>query len=385
MALSGNTVHVTAQLIHAATDRHVWSKRYERDTKDVIALQVEIARAIAAALDNRIEPSSTSSSSHTQVVNPDAYDLYLKGKQASGRLEYERLRAAASYFEQAVARQPDFARAHASLALARLQFLYVGPRSPGEVLPTVEAAARRALALDDTLAEAYRALATSRRVYGDHSGAQAITEKLMKLVSAAESHGLRVGRLLRERRFQEAIVEAERRQAADPLSVNATHLLARTRRAAGDYVGALAELQKALSMEPGRPNTYYELGVTYVLKGDIRAAIPQFEQAITHSSKQNPRFRAYLAYAYAMAGNTREARRILEELLNLRERQYVSLFGIALIHDALGEKAAALTALEGASREHAVEFIQLRQYPPFRTLVGEPRYRDLMGRGSTDS
>lgn len=384
-ALSGDTVHVTAQLIHAATDRHVWANRYERAAKDVLALQVEIARAIAAAIDNRIEPSLTSSSSHTQAVNPDAYDLYLKGKQAGGRLEYERLKAAVSYFEQAVARQPDFARAHASLAMARLQFLYVGPRSPSQVLPTVETAARRALALDDRLAEAHRALATSRRIYGDHSAAQAITERLMRLVSSAESHGLRVGGLRRARRFEEAVIEAERAQAADPLSVNAAHLLARTRRAAGDYTGALAEFQKALSLEPGRPNTLYELGATYVLKGDIRAAIPQFEKAIAGSSQRNPRFRAYLAYALAMVGRTEEARRILQELLKLREGQYVSLFGIAMIHDGLGEKDAALTALERAAQEHALEFIQLEQYPPFRTLAGEPRYRDLMERASAGS
>jgi hypothetical protein len=96
------------------------------------------------------------------------------------------------------------------------------------------------------------------------------------------------------------------------------------------------------------------------------------------STQRNPRFRAYLGYAYAMDGRTRESQQVLQELLALRERQYVSSFGIALIHDALGDKAATLTALERAFREHAREFVMLYLYPPFKTLASEPRYQELI-------
>ncbi len=112
-------------------------------------------------------------------------------------------------------------------------------------------------------------------------------------------------------------------------------------------------------MAPQRADVPFQLGVTYVLKGDNKAAIPEFEKAVTRSTQRNPRFRAYLGYAYAIDGRTRESQQLLQELLALRERQYVSSFGIALIHDALGDKAAALTALERAFQEHAVEFVQL--------------------------
>jgi Flp pilus assembly protein TadD len=109
----------------------------------------------------------------------------------------------------------------------------------------------------------------------------------------------------------------------------------------------------------------------------MKAAIPEFKRAADLSPKNNPRFRAYLGYAYAMNGQAREAREILQDLLKLRERKYVS-FGIALLYDALGEKAAALAALERASREQASEFIHLDTYPPFKTLAAEPRYRQLV-------
>jgi Tfp pilus assembly protein PilF len=118
------------------------------------------------------------------------------------------------------------------------------------------------------------------------------------------------------------------------------------------------------------------MGITHVLERDMKGAIEQFEPIAR--STANQRFRAYLAYAYAMDGQSQKARDILRDLLALRQRQYVSSFGIALIYDGLGEKASALEALHRASSEHAVEFTQLLQYPKFSTLAGEPRYQELM-------
>jgi TolB-like protein/DNA-binding winged helix-turn-helix (wHTH) protein/Flp pilus assembly protein TadD len=378
-SLTGSKVRVTAQLIHAATDRNVWAEDYERDAKDIIALQAEIAREIATTIEDGGVPRASAAASRTQVVDPEAYDLFLKGVAATGRLNYEAHRAAASYFEQAVARQPDFARAYANLAQIRLQFLYVGPMSPDEVLPLAEAAARRAVALGDTLVEPHRVLAMSRRVYGDHAGADAETARALELApSTGDSLGLHAALLMRAGRHDDAVVAAERARAFDPLSVNRTVFVARTLRLAGHDTRAIEELHKALQLEPGRPETLFQLGLAHVLKGDKKAAIPQFEKAVALSTQRNPRFRACLGYAYATDGRALEARQILQELLDLRERQYVSSFGIALIHDGLGEKAAALTALERAFREHAVEFAQLDQYPPFKTLATEPRYQELI-------
>jgi TolB-like protein/Flp pilus assembly protein TadD len=380
-SLTGSRVRVTAQLIHAATDRHVWARDYERDAEAVIELQAEIAHDIATAIENGGGARASPRAPRRQVVNTEAYDLFLKGLQAGGRVNYEGFRTAASYLEQAVNKQPDFAKAFAYLALVRLQFLYVGPMSPDEVLPPAEAAAHKALALDDTLPEPHRVVATIRRVYGDHAGADAETARALELApSAGESQGLLATLLLRAGSFDEAVVAAKRARALDPLAVNRTELVARTLRAAGHDTRAIAELQNALGMAPDRSNVRFLLGATHVLQGNTKAAIPEFEKAVELSSQRNPRFRAYLGYAYGIDGRAPESRQLLQELLDLRERQYVSSFGIALIHDALGEKAAALTALERAFREHAVEFVLQDWYPPFKTLASEPRYRELMRR-----
>jgi TolB-like protein/DNA-binding winged helix-turn-helix (wHTH) protein/Flp pilus assembly protein TadD len=378
MALTGSKVRVTMQLIHAATDRNVWAKDYERETKDVIALQAEIARDIATAIENRAAPGSLPLAPR-RSVSPEAYNLYLKGLEARGRVNYEGFRTAASYFEQAVARQPDFGAAYASLAHAWAEFLNVGPMPPAEVLPKAESAARKALDLDDTLSEAHRALATVRHVYADQAAAMAHADRSMELAPFnAQSLVLHARMLMSAGRHEEAAVAAERARKLDPLSVNAIVVVARTLRAAGQHARAIEELNKALKMDPRRADVPFQLGATYVLKGDIKAAIPQFEKAVALSTQRNPRFRAYLGYAYGMDGRTRESQQLLQELLALRSRQYVSSFGIALIHDALGEKAATLMALERAFQEHAVEFVQPDQYPPFRTLASEPRYQELI-------
>jgi TolB-like protein len=378
-SLTGSRVRVTAQLIHAATDRHVWARDYERDAEDVIKLQAEIAHDIATAIENGGGARASPRAPRRQVVNAEAYDLFLKGLQAEARMNYEGFRTAASYFEQAVNKQPDFARAFAELAQVRLGFLRVGPMSPDEVLPPAEAAARKALALDDTLVDAHRALAEIRRVYGDQAGADAETARALELAPST-SPGLLASRFIRAGRFDEAVVVAERARALDPLAVGRTLLVARTLQAAGHDARAIAELQDAVRMAPNWADIVFLLGAAHVLQGNTKAAIPEFEKAVQLSTQRNPRFRAYLGYAYGIDGRAPESRRLLQELLDLRDRQYVSSFGIALIHDALGEKAAALTALERAFREHAFEFVHLDWYPPFKTLASEPRYRELMQR-----
>jgi tetratricopeptide (TPR) repeat protein len=379
--MTGSTVRMNVQLIHAATDRYVWAKDYERDVKDVMALQAEVARDIATTIENRGAPRSSPPAPRTSDVSPEAYHLYLKGLDARGRVNYEGFRTAASYFEQAIARQPDFGRAHASLALTRVQFLFGSPMTPDEILPKVELAAQQALALDDTLSEAHRALWTVRSVYGDHAGAKAEADRSLELAPFdVDSLRMHARWLMSAGRFDEAVAAAERARRLDPRSVNAIVQVARILNGAGQHARAIVEVQKALTMEPGRSDVQFDLGATYVLKGDTKAAIPEFEKALALSPQRNPRFRAYLGYAYGMGGRARESRQILQELLALRERQYVSSFGIALIHDGLNEKAATLTALERAFREHAVEFLLLDQYPPLRTLASEPRYQELMRR-----
>jgi TolB-like protein len=365
--LSDGQVHLRTRLIHAPSDVSLWSQNYKAN--DVIALPTEIARAIAAVIGNNGAPPS-SPPLGPRAVSPEAGDLYLRGRYQEGRASVGGSRAAISYYEQAIAKQPDFARAYASLANAQEMFLYNGPWSPDEVLPKMEKAALKALALDDTLRDARTALATVRRTYGDHAGASAEMAVLrgQRWPVGTNRPPTAVARVAR----------AELGRERDPHSVFATLGVALAYRAAGNHDRAIAEYKRAVQMEPTLPNTWFQLGVTFARQRNLKEAIPAVERAVDLSTERNPRYLAYLGHLHAMDGRPDEARRILRELLARREQQYVSSFGIALLHDALGEKAAAMSALERAAKEHAIEFTQLGSYPPFKTLASESRYKELM-------
>jgi tetratricopeptide (TPR) repeat protein len=339
------------------------------------APRIQLSRSIAVRPLKNVAASVLSP--RNRVISPEAKELYERGVTAHGAL---RNGDALSYFQQAVAIQTDYAEAHAALALSWVQFLYGGTQSPEEVLFKAEAAAARALVLDDTLVDAYKAVAESRSVYGDAAGADWAIDRLQTVaLRGAESESLtQLSRLhLIRQRVKEAVDAAERALEFDPRWLNARIALARAHRADGRPERAITELRKALQNRD-QTNVLFHLGVTYVLKGDIKAGIRELENLVERRGS-NLRFKAYLGYAYARDGRKGEARTILEELLRLQELQYVSSFGIALILDALDEKTAAQAALDLAWREHAVEFIMLDAYPKFDTLVAHPRYQQLLG------
>jgi tetratricopeptide (TPR) repeat protein len=182
---------------------------------------------------------------------------------------------------------------------------------------------------------------------------------------------------LSQQRFTEAVDAAERARAADARWVNAIITVARAHRAAGRHDRAIGELRKALQTNPDASNVQFQLGATYVLMGDTTAGVAELEKLVDRRGS-NLRFVSYLAYAYAMDGRMRQSREILRELRRLRELQYVSYFGIAMIHDALDEKDDARVALDRAFLEHAVEFTMLDTYPRFNALVAHPRYQQLL-------
>lgn len=184
---------------------------------------------------------------------------------------------------------------------------------------------------------------------------------------------------LREGRLNEAADEAERARHEDPLSIAGALAVGSVLRDAQQYERALAQFQRALSMSPGAARAYYQIAVTELCMGRLADATRSLEQAVG-ISPGNTRFRAYLAALYAKGGRTAEARAILDDLDVLSQKQYVSAFGLALIHDALNEPEPAMAALEAAFDEHALEFAQLRQYPRFGSLQSNPRYAALMHR-----
>lgn len=372
-------VGITVHLIRAATERDVWSETYQDDLRHMIGLQQRIASEIAVAAGRPVPPPARGMAA-TQAINPMAYSAYLKGLTAQGQQQYEGFRTAVAYFDEAIGIQPDFAEAHAALALARLQFLYAGPLSPHEAMPKAEAAARRALQLDPTLARAHWTLGQILILYHwrHEEGDKALAEGARQQGGGQNDLLVPISGALRRRgRFDEAIAMAERARRLDPLSLGAQVAVGTAYSSAGQYDRAIEELRRALEISPGRPRVHFLLGVTFVTMGRFADAIGELEIAARPVTGHNTRHEAYLGYAYAVGGRANDARAVLKELEAHRRDQYVSSFGIALIHDALGEKEPALAALQRAHQDHAVEF-GLQHYPPFKTIASEPRFQAVM-------
>jgi TolB-like protein/DNA-binding winged helix-turn-helix (wHTH) protein/tetratricopeptide (TPR) repeat protein len=375
---SGSRVRVTAQLIRAATDRHIWAHSYDSELGDTLAVQQRIALDVAVAV-GRAVPSGLTAGIR-QVVDPQAYEAYVKGLTAVG-VAYEDNRRAVRYFEEAIARQPDFAHAYAELASAQFQFVFSGPLSPRDAIPKAETAARKALLLDDTLARAHFILGQILSTY--HWKWDAADEAFRRAAAlrapgAAASSPASRSSLVRAGRAAEAIAVAERARTLDPLSFNAQVEVGTAYREARQYARAVEEFRRALEMSPGHARAHFQLGATLVAMKRPGDAIRELEAAVKQSQGARSRFEGYLAYAFAAAGRTHDARRVLSELEGRRREQYVSSFNIALIHDALGQKQPALAALERAYEDHAIEFAQPALYPPFKTIASEPRYVDIM-------
>ena len=300
---------------------------------------------------------------------------------ASGLQRYDGFRTAVGYFEQAIARQPDLAEAHAALAQSQLQFLFGSPLPPRDIIPKAEAAARRAIELDPTLAVPHQVLGQILSLFywkwDEGNAARARAGALDAAPDEVSGGGVEP---IPNGRIAKVIAAAEPARKRDPLSFAEQVNVATAHRNAGRYDRAIAELRRALEITPGSTRAFFQLGVTYVMMGRFDDAIREFDAAVQSPLGRNPRFDAYRGYAYAMAGRPLDARRILRDLEARRSEEYVSSFGIALIYDALGDKEAALTALERACEERAVEFAQQRQYPAFKTIASEPRFEAVTQR-----
>jgi DNA-binding winged helix-turn-helix (wHTH) protein len=344
---------------------------YPRDTESV----AKVSTGSGASVRSAVRPRR---SADVRAVDPAAYNLFIAGVRTAGRQTYEQFRDASDYFARAIERQPDFAEAHAGLATMQLQYLFTGPLSPYEAIPKAEAEARKAIELDETLAQPHRTLGIILHAYywkWDEGDRELRHARELNRSSDVDD----IATFIRTRRLGEAIVSAERARERNARAFEAYHNLALAYRANGEFDRALAEMRRGLELFPDLPRAHFELGATLALSGRPRDAIPEFERAVAASPTRNPRFQAYLGYAYAAAGRTSAARRVLDSLATRARQQYVSSYGIALIYDALGEKDRALAAFERAFDERAVEFSQFANYPSFRTIAAEPAFLQRMG------
>ncbi len=373
---SGERVRITAQLIRARDDRHLWAESFERDVHDVLTLQGEVAQAVARQIQVKLTAEQQTTLARARPVNPQAHEAYLKGNYF---LRPDRLDKSIEFFNQAIALDPGYAQAYAGLSLANVYLGIFGLIPSGEAYPPAKVAAMKALELDETLAEAHNALADVKKGYDwDWAGAETEYKRALELnPSDALAHSWYADYLSKMRRHEEAVAEARRARELDPISASRTAVLGMFLYRAHRYDEAIETCYKALELDPNYPNAFWFLALAREQKRELPQAIAALEKAA--STSNTPLFRALLGHAYALAGERAKALSALDELKALSRRRYVSPLDIALVHTGLGDRDSAFQWLEKAYQERTMRIQELPE-PHFDSLRSDPRYKDLIRR-----
>jgi TolB-like protein/tetratricopeptide (TPR) repeat protein len=374
---SGERVRVTAQLIHAATDRHLWARTYERDVRDVPILQGQLASAIAREIKIKLTPQEQARLAASRQVDRDAYEAYQKGRYFWTKRTAANLEKAMEFFQQAIGKDPGFAAAHAGLADSYFLVPFDSDVPTRQYFPRAKEAAIRALELDDTLAEAHISLSHAFFYDWDWPRAERELRRGLELnPSYALGHRAYGSYLSAVGRRQEAIAEMKRAQELDPLSPATNELAGRVYHHAGEYDQALEQYRKALEIDPSFWMAHLFTSRTYAQKGMYAEALNELRNA----ADVTPEILSETASIYAASGKPQQALRILEELLSLSKKRYVPAYYIVKICSALGERDQAFAWLEKALEERDARLTWLKVDHKLDNLHSDPRFADFLRR-----
>jgi TolB-like protein/DNA-binding winged helix-turn-helix (wHTH) protein/Flp pilus assembly protein TadD len=377
----GDQVRITAQLIQAPADKHLWAESYEGNLRDTLALQKKVARAIAEQIRIEVTPQEQAALKRLKTIDPNAYEEYLKGRYFWNKRTADGLKKALDYFNQAIAMDSNYAAAHSGLAdtYALLGDWEYGVLAPSEAYPKAKAAATKALELDNTLGEAHTSLAFCMDVFDwDWASAEREFRRAIELSPGyATAHQWYAWHLSMLGRNREALAEMGKAESLDPLSLIISADMADILLIARLYDQSIQQSRKTLEMDPGFAVAHYQLGQAYVQKRMYSEAIAELQKAINLSGG-NPICISNLAYAYAVAGRKNEAVKILNELRTRSNHDFSNPSEIALIYAGLGEKDQAMAWLERAYKERFNPSILLR--PAFDPVRSDPRFQDLRHR-----
>jgi TolB-like protein/class 3 adenylate cyclase/Tfp pilus assembly protein PilF len=371
---AGDRVRITAQLIEASSDVHLWSDSYSRDLQDVLALQGEVARAIASEIELQLsgpdEPGETA-----RPVDPGAFEAYLKGRHHWNKRTGADLQKSIEYFETAIALDPDWALAHSGLAEAYVLLAFYDPSSrPRDSMPRARAAAERALELDDELAPAHTALAAVREWYDwDWEGAEAEFQRALELDPsyATAHHWYAIHRMVTEQKG--AIEHMQRARELDPLSMVIGTVTGMVLLYSREYDRSIEVLRETLELDPSFRSAQVNLAEAYAAKGMHKEAV---EVAERRARTEESVSMVALARAYAGAGRREDALRILEEVRG----SAIQPLNIAYVYAALGEADAAFDWLEKAYERRSLPLTWVQVNPASGPLRSDPRFDDLLRR-----
>jgi tetratricopeptide (TPR) repeat protein len=378
---SGDQVRITAQLIQASADKHLWAQSYEGDVHQTLALQRQVARAIAEEIQIELTSHERDVLKSVKTVNPDAYEAYLKGRFFWNKRTADGMKEAISYFSQAIEKDPNYAPAYAGLtdSYALAGDWKYGVLAPKDAYPKAKAAALKAVELDGTLGEAHISLALCLDNFDwDFSYAgKEFTRGIELSPSYATGHDWYGWHLASLGRNGEALAQVEKAENLDPLSLIISSDLAEELLIAHRYDEAAKQTQKTINMDHFFAPAHYVMGATFVQKHRYAEAIAELQKA-TELSEGSTAFNANLAYAYAVSGRRNEAVKILTDLKNQSQHGFSNAPEIALVYVGMNDKDQAMTWLNKAFDERFSPWVLMR--PAFDPLRSDPRFQDLMRR-----
>jgi TolB-like protein/DNA-binding winged helix-turn-helix (wHTH) protein/Flp pilus assembly protein TadD len=378
---AGDRVRITAQLIDAATDKHLWSQSYEGELRDTLALQDRVARAIAEQIRINLTPREEAALKNVRVVNPQAYESYLKGRFFWNKRTSEGLRVALAYFNQAIEEDPHYAPAYSGLAdtYALLGDWQYAVMTPTQAYPKAKAAALKAVDLDSALGEAHNSLAfvLDGFDWDLDAGGKEFRRAIELSPGYATAHHWYAWHLALLGRYDEAIVEMKTAESLDPLSLIINADLAELLVIAHSYDKSIKQSRKTIEMDPNFAMAHNQLGQAYLQQHMYQQAVLELQTAVQLSSR-SPTCVANLARAYALSGHRDGALKLLDELKASATPGYSHASEIAAIYVSLGDTNEAMNWLEKGYAERFNPGVLIR--PGFDPLRADPRFRDLAHR-----
>jgi eukaryotic-like serine/threonine-protein kinase len=381
----GDDLSVSVELVDAREDKQLWGEQYSRKFSDIASVQQEIASAISGNLRLRLTSEEKTRLAKSSATNPEAYQLYLRGRYHANQTTAAELRKSIEYFQQAIDKDSGYALAYAGLADSYSAlgggWMYLPPT---DTLPQAKAAAEKALELDDSLAEAHAALAYATFFDWDWPGAEREFKRAIELnPNSALSHNRYAECLKTRLRFNESIAEAQRALELDPLSPEIVSQLGNVHLMARRYDESIAQFQKALDLNPNLPVVRAMLALAYAMKRMYPQALAEYDKIADQdkvTAAGNQFVAGMLGWIYAVSGRRTDALKIAQEFKDLSTHAYVDFYWSGVIYAGLGDKEEAFRLLEKSYQEHGATLPYLAVDPFWYGMRFDPRYADLLHR-----
>jgi len=382
----GEQVRISVQLIHGSTDQHLWAENYQRELRGILVLQSEVARAIAGRIQAKLTPQELGHLTRTRSVNPEAYQLYLQGRNfvvSFGGEDF--FRKGARYLEDSVAKDPNYAPAYSALAFAYMQLAMFGYDPPKVAYPKARSTVMKALELDENLGEAHAVLGHIKLLFDwDWSGAEKEERRALELSpNSADTHDEYGFYLTLMGRADEGIAQLQKALELDPVPVQRTVNVAWSDLMAGRYDDAIVYLKKALELDPDYPAAHMELASAYAGKRMRAEANAEYEKTRTFvPAGKDMEVDLWLVSFYAPQGKRDEGLKLADWWSRESKRRHVDAYSVGLLYAQLGAKERALDWLEKGFEQHSPLMPTLKIAAAFflDSLRSDPRFQNLLHR-----